>query len=50
MSTSLPSSDGWKLKKPISIQRFDPRTSEARTNTETSNPIETAYSGQRTRR
>ena len=26
----LPSSEGWKLKKPIWIQRFDPRTSSAK--------------------
>ena len=30
---TLPSSDGWKLKKPIWIQRFEPRTSAATTKT-----------------
>jgi hypothetical protein len=29
----LPSSEGWKRKKPISIQRFDPRMAEPITKT-----------------
>ena len=43
ISATLPSSDGWKLKKPIWIQRFEPRTSAATTKTtsrRTSEPVE----------
>jgi hypothetical protein len=42
-SSSLPSSDDWKLKKPMSIERFDPRAVAPIPYTSTIAPIISPY-------
>ena len=38
-SSTLPSSDGWKVKSGVSIQRLDPRVAVASAKTSTIEPI-----------